>query len=546
MCGIICALGVSDVATAREKVIRMSKCIRHRGPDSSGYWNRGHDILGHERLAIVSLDDGSQPLISIDETTAVAANAEIYNHVDLYQIYGQTKLRSKSDCEVLMYALQQENPEEFLNSIRGIFSFVVSNGEDCLISRDHIGVIPLYWGRDKDGAIWVASEMKALLSECIYFDVFPPGHFYSSRTKELKCYYNPVWFREIPTGEPNFAKLRSAFETAVIRRTKCDVPYGILLSGGLDSSLVASVLTAQLRKVAENGADTGKTTKIHSFCVGFDKNSPDLRYARQLADFLGTKHHEVILSIQQGIDSIEDVIWYTETYDVTTIRSSVPMYLLARKIRSLGIKMILSGEGSDEIFGGYLYFHGTDDPKKFHEENVKLLNELHVFDCLRANKSLAAFGIESRVPFLDRDFLDAAFSFDPKFKCSIDGRIEKWVLRKTFDDADIILPSLLWRQKEQLSDGVGYSWIDELIQHTNNKVSDYMFSCREMLYPHNTPSTKEAFYYREIFERLFPHRSAVGTVKKWVPNWSKDLDPSGRRQLTHQYSTYTVSASSCS
>lgn len=433
--------------------------------------------------------------------------------------------------------LWKEEKEHFLNKLQGDFAFVISDGNTYLAARDPIGVVPLYMGKKNDGSIWFASEMKCLIDDCESIEIFPPGHFYTPELG-LQRYYNPLWFRQIPTGEPDLVKLRQTFETAVVRRMMSDVPYGLLLSGGLDSSLVASVV----KKFSENRIEDGGKSKawwpqLHSFCIGLSHDSPDQIAAREVAKYLGTIHHEFTFTIQDGLDALEQVIWHLETYDVTTIRASTPMYLLSRKIKALGIKMVLSGEGSDEIFGGYLYFHNAPDSKSFHKENVKRIKNLHLFDCLRANKSTSAWGVEVRVPFLDKDFLDIAFSFDPIYKMPSNEKIEKWIMRKAFDveDNPYLPKHILWRQKEQFSDGVGYNWIDQLKNECEKRVSDDEFKEKDKLFPYNTPETKEAFYFRKIFDKLFPHKSSQYTVKKWVPKWSTSNDPSGRVQSVHNY-----------
>lgn len=392
-------------------------------------------------------------------------------------------------------------------------------------------------GKGKDGSVWFASEMKCLIDDCETIEVFPPGHFYTPELG-LQRYYNPLWFRQVPTGEPDLAKLRQAFETAVVRRMMCDVPYGLLLSGGLDSSLVAAVVKKfSATRIEDGGKSRAWWPQLHSFCIGLSRDSPDHIAAREVAEYLGTIHHEFLFTVQDGLDALEQVIWHLETYDVTTVRASTPMYLLSRRIKALGVKMVLSGEGSDEIFGGYLYFHNAPDSKSFHEENVERIKNLHLADCLRANKSSSAWGLEIRVPFLDKDFLDVAFSFDPSYKLASKDRIEKWIMRKAFDveESPYLPKSILWRQKEQFSDGVGYSWIDQLKLECEKRVSDEDFAKRAELFPHNTPETKEGFYFRQIFEKLFPHKSAPYTVKTWVPKWSTSKDPSGRAQSCHTH-----------
>jgi asparagine synthase (glutamine-hydrolysing) len=490
-------------------------------------------------LAIVDLDSGAQPLLNKEQTTALVVNGEIYNHKELEA--GLKKPRqflTHSDCEVLLYLWEDEGAD-FLNRVQGDFAFVVSNGDTFMAARDAIGVCPLYMGWGSDGSIWFSSEMKALISDCVKIEVFPPGSYYTPE-KGMQQYWHPKWFDVVPTEPFNLTHLREAFEKSVIRRLMCDVPYGVLLSGGLDSSLVASVVVRNAEKRMEDDFETRAWwPRVHSFCIGLTKDSPDHKAAREVAKFLGTAHHEFVFSVQDGLDAIESVIYHLETYDVTTIRASTPMFLMSRKIKALGVKMVLSGEGSDEIFGGYLYFWNAPNAQELHKETVNRVQRLHTSDCLRANKSTAAFGVEIRVPFLDRDFLDASMSFDPAEKMPTKERMEKHILRKAFDTPDrpYLPDSILWRQKEQFSDGVGYSWIDELKKTCEGHVSDAVFAHRAELYPHNTPQTKEAFYFRSIFERLFPHKSAVNTVLTWTPTWSKSTDPSGRAQTVHLAAT---------
>jgi asparagine synthase (glutamine-hydrolysing) len=513
--------------------------IRHRGPDWSGTWTKDQTVFAHERLAIVDVENGAQPLVAADGSAALVVNGEIYNHKSLEaHLKGEHKFLTKSDCEVLLY-LWQEEGAGFLNRVQGDFAFVASDGKDYLAARDPVGVCPMYWGKGADGALWFSSEMKALQADCATIEVFPPGHYYTPATGFVQ-YYNPLWYRKQPDGEADLIKLRQAFETAVVRRMMCDVPYGVLLSGGLDSSLVAAVATRYApMRTEDDGQSPAWWPRLHSFCIGLSKDSPDQIAARQVAKFLGTAHHEFTFTVQDGIDAIENVIWHLETYDVTTVRASTPMYLLSRKIKALGVKMVLSGEGSDEIFGGYLYFHNAPDATAFHEENVRRVQNLHHADCLRANKSTAAFGLEIRVPFLDRDFMDASFSFDPKHKLITRERKEKWLLRKAFDTPEKpYLPSeVLWRQKEQFSDGVGYSWIDTLKAHCESRVSDDEFEARATRFPFQTPETKEAYYFRQVFEKQFPHPDSQKTVMAWVPIWSKSRDPSGRAQTAHEQTT---------
>lgn len=490
-------------------------------------------------MAIVDVAGGEQPLKNSDGSVALVVNGEIYNHKTLEsELKHEHTFSTQSDCEVLLY-LWEEEREKFLNRVQGDFAFVVSDGSTYLAARDPIGVVPLYYGKGSDGSMWFASEMKCLIDDCLEINVFPPGTFYTPELGFVQ-YYTPVWASIVPTGEPDLVRLRTAFENAVKRRMMCDVPYGLLLSGGLDSSLVASVVKRfSEKRIEDEGKSRAWWPQLHSFCIGVTLDSPDHKVAREVAAFLGTIHHEYTFTVQDGLDAIEQVIWHLETYDVTTIRASTPMYLLSRRIKSLGVKMVLSGEGSDEIFGGYLYFHNAPDSKSFHEENVQRVKNLHLSDCLRANKSSSAWGVEVRVPFLDKDFMDEAFSFDAEHKMPSKDRIEKWVLRKAFDnEEDPYLPKhVLWRQKEQFSDGVGYSWIDELKLACERSVKDEDFEKRHERYPFNTPETKEGYYFREIFEKKFNHQDAEKTVMTWVPKWSTSRDPSGRAQKSHQSTT---------
>ncbi|XP_073057219.1 asparagine synthetase [glutamine-hydrolyzing]-like isoform X2 [Primulina eburnea] len=436
----------------------------------------------------------------------------------------------------------------------GMFSFVLLDTRDnsFLAARDAIGITSLYIGWGLDGSVWISSELKGLNDECEHFEVFPPGHLYSSKMGGLRRWYNPPWFSEaIPSTPYEPFDLRRAFEKAVIKRLMTDVPFGVLLSGGLDSSLVAAVTARHLEgtKAAKHWG-----VQLHSFCVGLE-GSPDLKAAREVADYLGTVHHEFHFTVQDGIDAIEDVIYHIETYDVTTIRASTPMFLMSRKIKSLGVKMVLSGEGSDEIFGGYLYFHKAPNEDEFHRETCRKIKALHQYDCLRANKATSAWGLEARVPFLDKEFVNVAMSIDPEWKMikPEQKRIEKWILRQAFDDEERpYLPKhILYRQKEQFSDGVGYSWIDGLKAHAEHHVNDKMMLNAAHIFPHNTPITKEAYYYRMIFDRLFPQNSAsltvpggasvacsTATAVAWDESWSKNLDPSGRAAIGVHNSPY--------
>ncbi|KAJ7013153.1 asparagine synthetase family protein [Populus alba x Populus x berolinensis] len=478
--------------------------LKHRGPDWSGLYQHGGFYLAHQRLAIIDPASGDQPLFNEDQAIVVTVNGEIYNHEELRKLLPNHKFRTGSDCDVISH-LYEEYGENFVDMLDGMFSFVLLDTRDnsFIVARDAIGITSLYMGWGLDGSVWISSELKGLNDDCEHFECFPPGHLYSSKSGGLRRWYNPLWFSEaIPSTPYDPLALRRAFEKAVIKRLMTDVPFGVLLSGGLDSSLVASVTA---RHVAGTQAARQWGAHLHSFCVGLE-NSPDLKAAREVADYLGTIHHEFHFTVQDGIDAIEDVIYHIETYDVTTIRASTPMFLLARKIKALGVKMVISGEGSDEIFGGYLYFHKAPNKEELHSETCRKIKALHQYDCLRANKATSAWGLEARVPFLDKDFINVAMAIDPEWKMIKPGHIEKWVLRKAFDDEEHpYLPKhILYRQKEQFSDGVGYSWIDGLKAHAELHVNDKMMQNAGHIFPHNTPTTKEACYYRMIFERFFP------------------------------------------
>ena len=544
MCGII---GVFDLkvnaADLRPQVLEMAKKLRHRGPDWSGIMVHEKAILAHERLSIVDPQSGKQPLFSKDRNLALAVNGEIYNHQPIRNHYRNSyEFLTFSDCEVIL-PLYREKGTGFLDELNGIFAFALYDMEKdrYMIARDHMGIVPLYMGWDKHGNFYVASELKALEGICLKIQEFPPGHYLSSEEGEIKRWYRRDWmdYEAIKDNTTSLDVLRHAMEDAVHRQLMSDVPYGVLLSGGLDSSIVSAIAKKYAaRRVESNDLQDAWWPSLHSFAIGL-KDSPDLDAARKAAEHIGTIHHEVHFTIQEGLDAIRDVIYHIETYDVTTIRASTPMYLLSRVIKSMGIKMVLSGEGADEIFGGYLYFHKAPNARAFHEETVRKLNKLHLYDCLRANKSLAAWGVEGRVPFLDKEFMDVAMRLNPEDKRPKDGRIEKWVVRKAFED---ILPeSIAWRQKEQFSDGVGYNWIDTLKEITAAAISDDKLANARYRFPINTPMTKEEYYYRSIFSEHFPSDSAAACVPS-VPSvacstpealaWDEDLkkmnDPSGR------------------
>ncbi|WP_243471141.1 asparagine synthase B [Winogradskyella sp. MH6] len=543
MCGIVCAFDIKQKSEdLRPQVLEMAKAIRHRGPDWSGIYSDDKVIMAHERLAIVDPASGKQPLFSEDKKLILAANGEIYNHKALRAQFPQYKFQTESDCEVIL-ALYKEKGVDFVDEMNGIFGFAIYDVEkdEYFIARDHMGIIPLYMGWDKHGTFYVASELKALEGVCTKIELFPPGHYMSSRDGELVQWYKRDWedFEAVKDNETSIAEVRQALEDAVHRQLMSDVPYGVLLSGGLDSSVTSAIAKKySQRRIEADDKEQAWWPQLHSFSVGLE-GSPDLAAARKVADHIGTVHHEIKFTIQEGLDAIKDVIYQLETYDITTIRASTPMYLMARVIKSMGIKMVLSGEGADELFGGYLYFHKAPNAKEFHEETVRKLSKLHMYDCLRANKSLAAWGIEGRVPFLDKEFMDVAMRINPEDKMIKDGRIEKWVVRKAFED---MLPeSVAWRQKEQFSDGVGYSWIDTLKAVVNEEVTDEQMANAHFRFPIQTPQNKEEYYYRTIFEGHFPSDAAALSVPQepsvacstkialeWDEAFKNMNDPSGR------------------
>ena len=544
MCGIIGTFLINeDAEKLRYQILKMSKKIRHRGPDWSGIYTGENAILSHERLAIVDPSSGKQPLFGNNNKLVLAVNGEIYNHHELRNQFPDYPFKTNSDCEVIL-ALYQEKGPDFLDDLNGIFGFALYDEEKnaFLIARDHMGIIPLYYGFDNYGQFYVASELKALEGVCSSIKTFPPGHYiYSPEGLEPKKWYKRNWenFENVREKTTDISVLRDALEKAVHRQLMSDVPYGVLLSGGLDSSVVAAITKKFAAKRIESGdKEEAWYPQLHSFAVGLE-GSPDLIAARKAADHIGTIHHEINFTIQEGLDALRDVVYYLETYDVTTIRASTPMYLMARVIKSMGIKMVLSGEGSDEIFGGYLYFHKAPNAQEFHEENVRKLSKLYLYDNLRANKSMAAWGIEARVPFLDKEFLDVAMQLNPEDKMIKEGRMEKWVVRKAFED--YLPPEIAWRQKEQFSDGVGYSWIDTLKAMVNEKVSDNQLMNAESRFPVNPPMSKEEYYYRSIFEEHFPSNTAALTVPYaksvacstpqallWDASFQNLNDPSGR------------------
>ncbi len=544
MCGIVCAFNIKqETDELRPQILKMSRKIRHRGPDWSGIYSNNKSIMAHERLSIVDPESGKQPLYSKDGKLVLAVNGEIYNHQEIRkQFEGKYEFLTKSDCEVIL-ALYREKGTDFLEDLNGIFAFALYDIEKdvFLIGRDHIGIIPLYQGWDDAGTYYVASELKALEGQCTIIEEFLPGQYYYSPDKKPTKWYERDWmeFDAVKDNSTSIDDLRQALEDAVERQLMADVPYGVLLSGGLDSSIISAVAKKFAAKRIESGnTEEAWWPQLHSFAVGL-VGSPDLIAARKVADHIGTIHHEINFTIQEGLDAVRDVIYHIETYDVTTIRASTPMYLLSRFIKSMGVKMVLSGEGADEIFGGYLYFHKAPSAEEFHKETVRKLSKLHQYDCLRANKSLAAWGVEGRVPFLDKEFMDVAMRLNPKDKMCGNGKMEKWILRKAFEN---ILPeSVAWRQKEQFSDGVGYNWIDTLRELTSSQVSDQQMEHVNERFPVNPPMSKEEYYYRSIFEKHFPSNQAARCVPsvpsvacstpialEWDEAFKKMVDPSGR------------------
>ena len=555
MCGIVGIFNISEQSdTLRQKALRMSQKIRHRGPDWSGIYSGGTAILAHERLSIVDPESGKQPLFSPDGKQVLAVNGEIYNHKDIRRQYkGRYAFQTGSDCEVIL-ALYREwrasvngnsspVPVSFLESLSGIFAFALYDEahDEFLIARDPIGVIPLYIGYDADGKVYVASELKALEGQCERYEPFLPGCYYWSREPGIRRYYVRDWmnYGNVKDNDASVEDIQNALEDAVRRQLMSDVPYGVLLSGGLDSSVISAIAQKYApHRIEDDSQSPAYWPRLHSFAVGL-KGAPDLEKARMVADYIGTVHHEINYTIQEGLDAIRDVIYYIETYDVTTVRASTPMYLLARVIKSMGIKMVLSGEGADEIFGGYLYFHKAPNAEEFHEETVRKLGKLYMYDCLRANKSLSAWGVEGRVPFLDKEFLDVAMRTNPSAKMCPGKEIEKKIVREAF--AGMLPEAVAWRQKEQFSDGVGYSWIDTLKKITSAQVTDEQMAHAAERFPVNTPLCKEEYYYRSIFAEHFPSESAARSVpqeasvacstaiaREWDEAFKKMNEPSGR------------------
>ena len=554
MCGIVGVFDLkTDVDKLRPQVLEMAKKIRHRGPDWSGIYCSDNAILAHERLSIVDPASGRQPLYSKDGNLILAVNGEIYNHVELRNdLKEEYEFLTKSDCEIIL-ALYRERGIDFLDDLNGIFAFALYDKEKdvYLIGRDHIGIIPLYMGWDQFGNFYVASELKSLEGVCTKIEEFPPAHYLYSEEGEVKSWYKRDWmdYESVKNNSTSIDELREAMEASVHRQLMSDVPYGVLLSGGLDSSITSAIA----KKFAAKRIETEDTQdawwpQLHSFVIGLE-GSPDLLAARKVADHIGTIHHEIHYTIQEGVDAIRDVIYHLETYDVTTVRASTPMYMLARVIKSMGIKMVLTGEGADELFGGYLYFHKAPNAKEFHNELLRKVDKLHLYDCLRANKSLAAWGVEGRVPFLDKEFIDVAMRISPEDKMIKDGRMEKWLVRKAFEGS---LPEdITWRQKEQFSDGVGYGWIDTLKEIALKEVSDDQMKNAKYKFPVNTPQSKEEYVYRSIFSEFFPSDQAAACVPsvpsiacstsealEWDISFKNNADPSGRAVNTvHEQGT---------
>lgn len=544
MCGIVGVFELKkDADELRPLVLEMSKKLRHRGPDWSGIYCGEKAIIAHERLSIVDPESGRQPLFSKDRRLILGVNGEIYNHREIRERYkGKYEFTTMSDCEVIL-ALYADKGSDFLDELNGIFAFVLYDEvNDCyLAARDHIGIIPLYMGWDTYGNFFFSSELKALEGICRKIELFPPGHYYSSRDGAMTKWYNRDWvsYDTVSDNVTEIDVLRDSLEKAVHRQLMSDVPYGVLLSGGLDSSVISAIAKKFApRRIETDDQAEAWWPRLHSFAIGLE-GSPDLVAARKVADHIKTVHHEIHITVQEGLDAVRDVIYYLETYDVTTVRASTPMYLMARVIRSMGVKMVLSGEGADEVFGGYLYFHKAPGPREFHEETVRKISKLHLYDCLRANKSMAAWGVECRVPFLDKEFLDVAMRINPREKMAGNGRMEKWIIRKAFED---YLPQdIVWRQKEQFSDGVGYNWIDTLKELTSQQVTDDMMAAARYRFPGNTPMNKEEYYYRALFTEHFPSEAAAMTVPSvpsvacstaealaWDKSFRNQNDPSGR------------------
>ncbi|NDV70408.1 asparagine synthase B [Dysgonomonas sp. 25] len=543
MCGFVGAFELTqDIKDLRKQVLKMAKRIRHRGPDWSGIYCGDKAILAHERLSIVGVDSGNQPLYSKNGRYVLAVNGEIYNHKEIRARYPEYEFQTHSDCEVIL-ALYEDKGVDLFEDLNGIFAFALYDIEKntFLIGRDHIGIIPLYMGYDNHGQFYVASELKALEGICPNIKEFLPGHYLMGMDGEMTRWYNRDWmdYEHIKDNESDINALRAGLEAAVHRQLMSDVPYGVLLSGGLDSSIISAIAKRYAaRRVEDNNETEAWWPQLHSFAVGL-KGSPDLEASRKVAEYIGTVHHEIHFTVQEALDALSDVIYHIETYDVTTVRASTPMYLLARFIKSMGVKMVLSGEGADELFGGYLYFHKAPDAKAFHEETVRKVGKLHLYDCLRANKSLSAWGVEGRVPFLDKEFIDVAMRLNPEDKMCAGDKIEKYILRKAFEE---YLPeSVAWRQKEQFSDGVGYNWIDSLREMAEKKVTDKQMARAAERFPVNPPMSKEEYWYRTMYEEHFSSAAAAQCVPsvpsvacstavalEWDASFKNRIDPSGR------------------
>lgn len=522
MCGILGVIGKQKLDNVRQ----LSKRMSHRGPDESGYYQSDNgSIITHERLAIVDLTTGRQPIRGT-ETAYVVHNGEIYNHEEIRRKLSNHHFHTTCDSEVIVH-LYEEYGNDFCNMLDGVFVFIVLDGDKFIAGRDPIGVKPLYYGYDAQGTMYISSELKAITDQCQEVKPFPPGYYYTPQTGFVK-YYKPKWEdHNYITSGADLKQLREALIESTRKRLMSDVPLGVLLSGGLDSSLISAITKRLLPKGQE----------LHSFSVGLNPDAPDMKAAAKVAKFIGTIHHEIYFSVEEGLNELEKIIWHTETYDVTTVRAATPMYFLSKAITERGIKVVMSGEGSDEIFGGYLYFHNAPSPEEYQKEVIRRVKLLSTADCLRADKSTMAHGLEARVPFLDRDFLDVVMPFKPEDK-QPDRSIkkpEKYILRAAFDDKDdpLLPPEILWRQKEQFGDGVGYSWIDGVIDFANKTISDEEFATASQRFPYNTPDTKEAFLFRKLFEKSFPQEAAAKTVLKWIPKWQKNTDPSGRVADAH-------------
>lgn len=560
MCGICVFFKLPDVQSFKAHALDLSKRIRHRGPDWSGNYIKNSTIMLHERLSIVGIDSGAQPFVNSDESIALAVNGEIYNHRFLRKDFENYPFSTHSDCEPII-PLYQKYDIDAPKHLDGMFAFVLYDAvkDRVVAARDPIGITTLYMGHSKKypGTRAFSSELKCLVDDCDEIIAFPPGHVYDSTTDKLTLYFEPTWFDESRIGSAaiDYTLIRETLEKAVRKRLMSEVPYGVLLSGGLDSSLIAAIAAREtsralpekstqrdLAGIDESGQLVNTSgSRLHSFAIGLPE-APDLMAAQKVAEYIGTIHHSHEFTVQEGLDSLRDVIYHLETFDVTTIRASTPMYLLSRKIKAQGIKMVLSGEGSDEIFGGYLYFGAAPSSDEFHTECVKRVKNLHLSDCLRANKSTLAWGLEARVPFLDKEFLEVCMNIDPREKLIIKGdRIEKYILRKAFDivppggEEKYLPDEILWRQKEQFSDGVGYSWIDGLKVAAEAAISDEQLKVHKPEWGTDIPTTKEAYWYRLMFDDLFPQPAAASTVMRWIPkaDWGCAEDPSGRFVKSH-------------